>query len=93
MPVECDAHCHNQHFREPMLVTHRGLSGPAMLQVSSYWQPGDELHINLLPAQSVQDDLFALRKHLRHLLWMGQSGQDDGDKELADDYRAQVKSS
>jgi len=62
--VSCpvDASCRKQHFREPMLVTHRGLSGPAMLQVSSYWQPGDELHINLLPAQTVQDDLFTLRK-------------------------------
>ncbi|GGC76246.1 NAD(P)/FAD-dependent oxidoreductase [Marinobacter halophilus] len=56
-----DAHCHQQHFREPMLVTHRGLSGPAMLQVSSYWQPGDQVHINLLPAQQIQHDLLTLR--------------------------------
>uniref|UniRef100_UPI00356930E7 NAD(P)/FAD-dependent oxidoreductase n=1 Tax=Marinobacter sp. TaxID=50741 RepID=UPI00356930E7 len=40
---------------------HRGLSGPAMLQISSYWQPGDDIHINLLPAQKIQDDLFRLR--------------------------------
>ncbi|MBN7769763.1 NAD(P)/FAD-dependent oxidoreductase [Marinobacter daepoensis] len=56
-----DAHCHNQHFREPLLVTHRGLSGPAMLQVSSYWQPGETIHINLLPGQRVHDDLLTLR--------------------------------
>ena len=56
-----DAHYDQQHFREPMLVTHRGLSGPAMLQISSYWQPGDPVHINLLPTQSVEDDLLALR--------------------------------
>ena len=37
-------------FRESMLVTHRGLSGPAILQISSYWQHGEPLHINLLPA-------------------------------------------
>lgn len=37
------------HYREPMLITHRGLSGPAMLQVSSWWQPGQSLSINLLP--------------------------------------------
>jgi len=37
-------------FRENMLVTHRGLSGPAILQISSYWQHGQPLHINLLPA-------------------------------------------
>jgi predicted Rossmann fold flavoprotein len=36
-------------FREAMLFTHRGLSGPAILQISSYWQPGRELSIDLLP--------------------------------------------
>ncbi len=36
-------------FRENVLVTHRGLSGPAILQASSYWQHGETLHINLLP--------------------------------------------
>jgi predicted Rossmann fold flavoprotein len=38
-----------QSFRENVLVTHRGLSGPAILQASSYWQHGETLHINLLP--------------------------------------------
>ncbi len=38
-----------QGFRENMLVTHRGLSGPAILQISSYWQHGQPLHIDLLP--------------------------------------------
>ena len=38
-----------QSFREDLLVTHRGLSGPVILQASSYWQPGSALHINLLP--------------------------------------------
>lgn len=38
-----------QSFRENMLITHRGLSGPAILQISSYWQHGQSLHINLLP--------------------------------------------
>jgi predicted Rossmann fold flavoprotein len=36
-------------FRESVLFTHRGLSGPAILQVSSYWRPGDAIHIDLLP--------------------------------------------
>jgi predicted flavoprotein YhiN len=36
-------------FREKMLVTHRGLSGPAILQISSYWQPGDTIELNLAP--------------------------------------------
>lgn len=36
-------------FTEDMLFTHRGLSGPAILQISSYWQPGDVLQVNLVP--------------------------------------------
>ena len=36
-------------FRERLLVTHRGLSGPAVLQASSYWQPGEAVEIDLLP--------------------------------------------
>lgn len=50
--------CNGQSFREDMLVTHRGLSGPAILQISSYWRPGQSLTINLLPDQDVQE-LFA----------------------------------
>lgn len=41
--------CGKQSFRENMLVTHRGLSGPAILQISSYWRHGEPLHIDLLP--------------------------------------------
>ena len=37
------------HFREDLLFTHRGLSGPAVLQISSYWQPGAPLNLNLAP--------------------------------------------
>ena len=36
-------------FKESVLFTHRGISGPAILQISSYWKPGDELKINILP--------------------------------------------
>jgi predicted Rossmann fold flavoprotein len=36
-------------FLEDMLITHRGLSGPSILQISSYWQPGEEVSINLYP--------------------------------------------
>lgn len=60
-PVE--ASCNGERFREPMLVTHRGISGPAMLQISSFWHPGDALSINVLPGQNARDDLYALRKH------------------------------
>ncbi len=41
--------CNGQNFSEAMLFTHRGLSGPAILQISSYWQPSDSIHIDLLP--------------------------------------------
>ncbi|MDY7115406.1 NAD(P)/FAD-dependent oxidoreductase [Halomonas sp. SSL-5] len=55
--VSCDveARCRDGRYREPMLFTHRGLSGPAMLQISSHWQPGDEIVIDLLPGE----DAFA----------------------------------
>lgn len=42
-------------FRENILFTHRGLSGPAILQISSYWQPGEVLKINLLPDINLVD--------------------------------------
>ena len=41
--------CNEQSFREAILFTHRGLSGPAVLQISNYWQQGYEVVINLLP--------------------------------------------
>ncbi|MCS5591781.1 MAG: NAD(P)/FAD-dependent oxidoreductase [Gammaproteobacteria bacterium] len=41
--------CNGVSFREGVLITHRGISGPAALQASSYWHKGDELVINLLP--------------------------------------------
>ncbi len=40
-----------QSFRAALLFTHRGISGPSVLQISSYWQPGDDLRIDLLPDQ------------------------------------------
>lgn len=46
---DCLVSCNGQSFKENILFTHRGLSGPAILQISSYWQPGDTLHIDLLP--------------------------------------------
>jgi len=54
--------CRGMHFAEPMLFTHRGLSGPAMLQISSFWQPGDALSIDLLPGRDVAADLRERRQ-------------------------------
>ncbi len=47
--VDAAVSCNGQSFREAILFTHRGLSGPAVLQISNYWQPEDEIVINLLP--------------------------------------------
>ncbi|MEQ8605895.1 MAG: NAD(P)/FAD-dependent oxidoreductase [Rhodospirillales bacterium] len=47
--TECTAKHGKISFREAMLLTHRGLSGPAILQISSYWREGDTIALNLLP--------------------------------------------
>ncbi|TAM25365.1 MAG: NAD(P)/FAD-dependent oxidoreductase [Nevskiaceae bacterium] len=47
LPVEASAG--KASFRNQLLITHRGLSGPAMLQISNYWQPGEPLRIDLFP--------------------------------------------
>jgi len=52
--------CDGRHFRENILITHRGLSGPAMMQISSYWRPRLSITINLLP------DLDALEVLTEH---------------------------
>lgn len=73
--VACDVVAFNERasFVRPMLFTHRGLSGPAILQLSSYWQLSEPIFINLLP--NVQADEFLLtqkrqssKKHLRTVL-------------------------
>lgn len=55
------ASSNGQSFHNAMLITHRGLSGPAILQISSYWQPGDELQLDLLPGLDAQTHLLAQR--------------------------------
>ena len=57
LPVE--AGCGRQRFSAPMLFTHRGISGPAILQISSYWQPGDDLAVNLLPGRDASEWLIS----------------------------------
>ena len=47
--VACRVSCNGHSFRENLLFTHRGLSGPAILQISSFWRPGDPVEIDLLP--------------------------------------------
>jgi predicted Rossmann fold flavoprotein len=50
-----------QSFSNSMLITHRGISGPAILQISSYWQAGEPLSLDLLPGEDAGARLQALR--------------------------------
>ncbi|MDO1527806.1 NAD(P)/FAD-dependent oxidoreductase [Fulvimonas sp. R45] len=56
-----EARAGRQAFRAGMLFTHRGISGPAILQISSYWRPGDDLRLDLAPDANLDDWLPAQR--------------------------------
>jgi len=69
--------CNHQQFRGKMLITHRGLSGPAILQISSYWKPGQAVALDLAPGGDVTAslreptaprDIAAMRSALRNFL-------------------------
>ena len=62
--ISLDVAATNQHktFTHQMLFTHRGLSGPAILQISNYWQPGESIHLDLLPYQDIRHYLYDLRQ-------------------------------
>jgi len=69
--ISCEAILSSQKtsFREDILFTHRGLSGPAVLQISSYWKPGETISINLLPGLDAKSLLKAWkREHPRAML-------------------------
>ncbi|MDX9968391.1 MAG: NAD(P)/FAD-dependent oxidoreductase [Hydrogenophaga sp.] len=55
-------------FLEDLLFTHRGLSGPAVLQISSYWQPGTPIRLNLAPETDLAAELAAAKHHSRKRL-------------------------
>ncbi len=59
--VDAVAACGRTAFAEAMLFTHRGLSGPAILQISSYWREGDEVTLSLLPGVNLFEELRAAR--------------------------------
>lgn len=54
--------CGKKSFREALLFTHRGLSGPSILQISSYWDVGRDIEINLLPDINIFDELKSQRQ-------------------------------
>ncbi|HYM79542.1 MAG TPA: NAD(P)/FAD-dependent oxidoreductase [Candidatus Dormibacteraeota bacterium] len=75
--AEVLASCDGEEFREKMLITHRGLSGPAILQISSYWKKPDAVRIDLAPGHEVTAvfrdpkvprTLATLRAELRKIL-------------------------
>ena len=80
--VEVEARAGKARFREKLLVTHRGLSGPAVLQASSYWRPGEEFVVDFAPPQKgvrvklldalmqqgARRDELALRQALREVV-------------------------
>ena len=60
LPVEVT--CQNKSFSENLLFTHRGMSGPVILQISNYWAPGDQVVINLLPDTDVSQWLLEAKQ-------------------------------
>ena len=59
--LEVELSCNGQSFIESMLFTHRGISGPAVLQISNYWHPGDEIQLDLLPGILASDWLVGMK--------------------------------
>ncbi len=59
--VDVIVSCNGKSFKEAMLFTHRGLSGPAILQISSYWRGGDKISINLSPERNIAEHLKECR--------------------------------
>jgi predicted Rossmann fold flavoprotein len=57
--MDAEVSCNGGRFREKLLLTHRGLSGPAILQISSYWRGGEFLEIDLLPGRDAAAWLLA----------------------------------
>jgi len=66
--IETGAKKSRMSFDEDLLFTHRGLSGPAVLQISSYWQEGQALHLNLAPQQDIEDSLMQAKVRSKKLI-------------------------
>ncbi len=61
LALEVEASCGKARFRNQLLITHRGISGPAVLQISNYWQPGNALRLDLLPDRDALTWLQSLK--------------------------------
>ena len=62
LSVDVEMSVNGISFRENLLFTHRGISGPAALQLSSYWQPGQFISVNLLPGQDALELLLGYKQ-------------------------------
>lgn len=62
LALEVEVNCNGQSFTENLLFTHRGISGPVILQISNYWCPGDEIRINLLPDTNAAEWLIKAKR-------------------------------
>lgn len=102
--VDADVACGKTKFSEAMLFTHRGISGPSILQISSYWREGDEIAISMLPGTDVAGLLreakhangrqavqTALAAHLPKKLAQAIAERTGFDGNLADLSDAQLK--
>jgi predicted Rossmann fold flavoprotein len=66
--IETGAKKTRMSFDEDLLFTHRGLSGPAVLQISSYWQEGQPLHLNLAPQADIEGSLMQAKVRSKKLI-------------------------
>ncbi|TPL88165.1 NAD(P)/FAD-dependent oxidoreductase [Mesorhizobium sp. B2-3-14] len=102
--VDAEIACGKTRFSEAMLFTHRGVSGPSVLQISSYWREGDEIRIAMLPGTDVAELVRAARRgngrqavqtvlanHLPKRLAQAIAEQTGLDGNLADLSEAQIK--
>lgn len=102
--VDAEIACGRTRFSEAMLFTHRGVSGPSILQISSYWREGDEIRIAMLPGTDVAELIRAARRgngrqavqtvlanHLPKRLAQAIAEQTGLDGNLADLSEAQIK--
>src|SRR4051794_20975423 len=102
--VDAEIACGKTRFSEAMLFTHRGVSGPSILQISSYWREGDEIRIAMLPGTDVAELVRAARRgngrqavqtvlanHLPKRLAQAIAERTGLDGNLADLSEAQIK--
>ena len=66
--IETGAKKSRMSFDEDLLFTHRGLSGPAVLQISSYWREGQPLHLNLAPQEDIEGSLMQAKVRSKKLI-------------------------